>query len=273
MKLINGFKFRHEVYMNQNSKVSEPNDVIEVDFDTVFPDEDPNFDPEQPVKIPAPTPIRPKQEDDGLLDLSDESTLDRLAAGGFLRIRPEGQNVISVALFKPAVLAATHYFQEKNKVFRCLQPSSDYCCKQLGEARDVIGVLAVQYCGASPKDATLKKGTDPDLRVGYMSLSKSALNSMRKGLPEGSSLYGVDWKCWKRNNGIGYEFAVQRLTPAYKTLSLDEQVQELIAPYKDGTKLRKRVAKPMTMVEVKLLFTGEAPELRDDKQLEDMETM
>jgi hypothetical protein len=44
-----------------------------------------------------------------------------------LRIRLEGQNVISVALFKPAVLAATHCFQEKNKVGSSLpsNPLSD----------------------------------------------------------------------------------------------------------------------------------------------------
>jgi len=258
--------------MNPRIEVSAPNDVIEVDFDTVFPDEDPNVDPEEPVRIPAPT-IRPKHEEAGLLDLSDEATLDKLSAGGFLRIRPEGRNVISVAFFKPAVQAKTHYSQERNKTLPCLQPKSDYCCKHLGEAKDVIGVLAVQYNGASTKDGALKKGTDPDLRVGYVTLSSSALISMRKALPEGASVYSTDWKIWKRSNGIGYEYAVQGLTPAYKTLSLDKHVEELIAPYKDGTKLRKRVAKPMTLVEVKLLLTGGAPELGDDKQLDDMETM
>ena len=256
----------------QNSKVTEPNDVIDVDFDTVFPDEDPNFDPDQPIKIHAPTPM-PKQEDDGLLDLSDEGTLDKLSAGGFMRIRPEGQNVVSVAFFVPAVQAKTHYSQERNKIIPCLQPKSDYCCKRLGEAKDTVGVLAVQYNGAATKDGALKRGTDPDLRVGYVTLSRPALASMRKALPEGTSLYSVDWKIWKRSNGIGYEYAVQRLMPAYKTLNLEKQVEELVAPYKDGTKLRKRVAKPITLVEVKMLL-GEGPELDDDKkQLEDMETM
>jgi hypothetical protein len=89
----------------------------------------------------------------------------------------------------------------------------------------------------------------------------------------GASLYSVDWKIWKRSNGIGYEYAVQRLTPAYVTLKLEKQVDELITPYKDGSTLRKRVAKPMTVQEVKLLITGKAPELGDDKQLDDIETM
>jgi hypothetical protein len=52
------FKSKLKVDMNKNTKVSEPNDVIEVDFDTVFPDEDKDFDPE-PVRIPAPT-MRPR---------------------------------------------------------------------------------------------------------------------------------------------------------------------------------------------------------------------
>jgi hypothetical protein len=137
----------------------------------------------------------------------------------------------------------------------------------------VIGVLAIQYGGASVKDGSLKKGADPELRVGYVTLSKSALVSMRKGLPEGATLYSADWKIWKRSNGIGYEYSVQRPTPLYKTLNLTKQVEELIAPYKDGAKLRRGAAKPMTAVEVKLLLTGEAPELDAGKQLEDMETM
>jgi hypothetical protein len=83
----------------------------------------------------------------------------------------------------------------------------------------VIGVLAIQYGGASTKDGTIKKGTDPDLRVGYVNLSKSALISMRKALPEGASLYTVDWKIWKKSSGIGYEYAVQRPTLLHKMLN------------------------------------------------------
>jgi hypothetical protein len=263
--------------MTQNLATPE---AVEVDFDTfekvlgknACTKESEDFD--QPVKLTNhPAPAKRPNDDDGLLDLSDESTLDKLSSGGFLRIRPEGQNVISVALFKPAVQAKTHYSQERNKTIPCLQPTSDYCCKQLGEARDVIGVLAIQYGGASTKDGALKKGSDPDLRVGYVTLSKSALVSMRKGLPEGATLYSADWKIWKRSNGIGYEYSVQRLTPAYKTLNLEKQVGEFIAPYKDGVTLRKRVAKPMSVIEVKLLITGEAPELDEGQKLEDMETM
>lgn len=257
--------------MTQRLETPEP---IDVDFDTEFPDQDHDQEPAvvKATKNPAPA-AGAKDEDDGLLDLSDEATLDKLSSGGFLRIRPEGQNVISVAFFKPAVQAKTHYSQERNKTIPCLQPTSDYCCKKLGEARDVIGVLAVQYGGASTKDGTLKKGSDPDLRVGYVTLSKSALISIRKGLPEGATLYSADWKIWKRSNGIGYEYSVQRATPAYKMLGLEKQVEELIAPYKDGVKLRTRVAKPMSVIDVKLLITGEAPELNEGKQLDDMETM
>jgi hypothetical protein len=258
-------------FMKVNFESPEP---IEVDFDTEFSDED--FD-DQPtiVKLTStPTPaVQSKRPDDGLLDLSDESTLDKLSSGGFLRICPEGQNVISVAFFKPAVQAKTHYSPERKKVFCCLQPASDFCCKKLGEARDVIGVLAIQYAAASTKDGSLKKGTDPDLRVGYVTLSKSALASMRKSLPDGASLYSTDWKSWKRSSGIGYEYSPQRPEPLYKTLNLEKQVEELIAPYTDGMKLRKRVAKPMSAIEVRFLLSGEAPELNEGKQLDDMETM
>ena len=65
---------------------------------------------------------------------------------------------------------------------------------------------------------------------------------------------------------------MQRITPAYKTLNLEKHVEELIAPYKDGVMLRKRVAKPMSVVEVRTLLMGEM-ELDEGKQLEDMETM
>jgi len=259
--------------MNQNLETPE---AVDVDFDTFERTSGKNASTEesedfyQAVKIPPPAK-RPN-DDDGLLDLSDESTLDKLSSGGFLRIRPEGQNVVSVAFFKPAIQAKTHYSAERNKTIPCLQPKSDYCCKKLGEARDVIGVLAIQYGGASTKDGTLKKGTDPDLRVGYVTLSRSALASMRKNLLEGASLYSTDWKISKRSNGIGYEYSVQRITPLYKALNLEKQVEELIAPYKDGATLRKRVAKPMSVVEVRTLLMGEM-ELDEGKQLEDMETI
>jgi len=89
--------------------------IVDVDTDTGFDDvlwtkEYEDFN--QPLKVP-PTAKRPT-DDDGLLDLSDESTLDKLSSGGFLRIRPEGQNVVSVAFFKPAVQAKTHYSAEQN---------------------------------------------------------------------------------------------------------------------------------------------------------------
>jgi hypothetical protein len=254
--------------MKQNFETPE---AVEVDFDTEFPDQDHDYEPTV-VKLtnnPAPA-VRPK-DDDGLLDLSDEATLDKLSTGGFLRLRPEGHNVIRLAFFKPAIHEKTHFSQERSKTFRCLQSPGAICCKQLGEARDAIGVLAVQYVGASAKDGALKKGTDPDLRAGYVTLSKSALVSMRRSLPEGASLYSVDWTMWKRASGIGYEYAQRPL--AYKALGLEKQVEELIAPYKDGVRLRQRVAKPMSATEVTMLITGEPPDLDDGKQLEDMETL
>lgn len=92
---------------------------------------------------------------------------------------------------------------------------------------------------------------------------------MRKGLPEGASLFGADWKTYKKSNGIGYEYALQRPTPAYKTLHLEKEVEELIVPYEDGVKLRKRVAKVMSVSEVKLLLTGEVTELDERNLLEE----
>lgn len=244
-----------------------------VDFNTHFPDQD--FS-QEPVRIPAPKPCPPTQaktDDEPLLDLSDDATLDKLSTSGFQRIRPEGQNVISVAFSKPAVLLQTHFSQERNKTFRCLQPSSSLCCEKLGEPRDVIGVLAVQYCGASTKDGSFKRGTDPDLRVGYVTLSTANLAMIRQGVQEGATLYDHDWKISKKTNGIGYDYLFQRATPLYKTLNLQHEVEKLIAPYKDGTKLRKRVAKPLSLLEVKSLLSGEAAELDEGNHLEDMDTL
>jgi hypothetical protein len=256
--------------MNQNLTTPE---AVEVDFNTEFPDQDFEHEPTIVKLTPNPAPaVRPKDEDDGLLDLSDEATLDKLSTGGFLRLRPEGHSVIRLAFFKPAIHEKTHFSQERNKTFRCLQSPGAACCKHLGEARDVIGVLAIQYGGASPKDGALKKGPDPDLRAGYVTLSRSALISMRRNLPEGASVYDVDWTMWKKpGNGIGYEYGHRPL--AYKALGLEKQVEELIAPYKDGVKLRQRVAKPISAAEVTVLITGEPPDLDDGKQLEDMESL
>jgi hypothetical protein len=245
---------------------------VEVTFDNVdilFPGEGVDNDPdEKPVRI---IPTKPQPQDD-LLDLSDESVLDKLASGGFMRIKPEGSGVISVALFKPAVHARTHYVQGKNKIIPCLQPTSDFCCKTFGEARDTVGCLCVQYGAASQKDGNLKKGQDVDLKAGYITLSRSALRTMKQSLQENQTFYSVDWKIAKRGgNAIGFEYFRQRDTPAYITLKLEKQVEDLIAPYKDGATLRKRIVKPMTLLEMKMLVTGSAPDL--DGKLDDIETL
>jgi len=147
-------------------------EAMDCDFDTVFPDEGDVEPDTAPVRVTinvAPTmQPNPNNQSAGLLDLSDEATLDKLSTGAFTRIRPEGQNVISVAFFQPAVLEKTHYSQKRNKTIRCLQPESDFCCTELGEPRDMIGVLAIQYAAASTKDGALKKGADPDIRLGYV---------------------------------------------------------------------------------------------------------
>jgi hypothetical protein len=146
--------------------------AMDCDFDTVFPDEGDVEPDAAPVRVainPASTTqSNPSNQRSELLDLSDETTLEKLSTGGFTRIRPEGQNVISVAFFQLAVLEKTHYSQERKKTIRCLQPESDFCCTELGEPRDMIGVLAIQYAAASTKDGALKKGADPDIRLGYV---------------------------------------------------------------------------------------------------------
>lgn len=243
-------------------------EAMDCDFDTVFPDD--NLDPdaeavEVMVKVASTSPPNTNNQRSDLLDLSDEGTLDKLSTGGFTRIRPEGQNVISVAFLKPAVLEKTHYSQDRNKTIRCLRIWVSHGMRS--------ALWRSHYTGASTKDGALKKGTDPNLRLGYVTLSKAALISMRKSLPEGSTLYSSDWKIWKKSSGIGYEYAVQRTPPAYRTLGLERQVEELVAPYKDGEKLRKRVAKPMSSIEVRLLLTCETPEIDEGKQLGDIEEM
>ena len=54
---------------------------------------------------------------------------------------------------------------------------------------------------------------------------------MRQALQENQTLYSVDWKIAKRgSNAIGFEYFRQRDTPAYVTLKLERQVEELLAP-------------------------------------------
>src|SRR5260370_21371725 len=83
-----GWRYCRAVFHENRKKkqlinVSEPNDVIEVDFDTILPGGDRDFDPDaELVRIPASI-MRSKKEDNRLLDLSDEGTLDKLATGGF----------------------------------------------------------------------------------------------------------------------------------------------------------------------------------------------
>jgi hypothetical protein len=263
-----------KVYMIQ-TLAAEPQNVAEVEvtfdnLDIVFPGEGVDNDPdEQPVRIAPAVKPQPKPDAD-MLDLSDEATLDRVTSGTFMRIKPEGSGVISVTLFPPAIQAKTHYHQGKNKALPCLQPISDFCCTALGEARDTVALLSVQYNGASSKDGSLKKGVDPDIKVGYINLSRSALRTMRQQLQEGETLYSTDWKIMKKTNGIGFEYFRQRTVPLYKVLGLEKQVDEVVSPYRNGVTLRKRIVKPMTLLEMKMLVNG-VPE--SDAKLDDIETM
>jgi hypothetical protein len=163
------------------------------------------------------------------------------------------------------------YHQGKNKVLPCLAPASDYCCKHIGEARDTVAMLCIQYAGVSLKDGSIKKGVDPDLKIGYVTLSRSALRTMRQQLQEGENPYSVDWKILKKTSGIGYEYFRQRTTPLYKTLGLEKQVGEMLQPYLDGLILRKRIVRPMSVLEIKMLVTGSVPDL--DENIDDMELL
>ena len=245
--------------------------VTELDFedvDKLFPGEGIDNDPAE-----APVRIKPQSKPDSdMLDLSDEATLDKVTSGTFMRIKPEGSGVISVTLFGPAIMAKTHYHAGKNKVLPCLQPASDFCCRNIGEARDTVALLCIQYNGVSAKDGSIKKGVDPDMKVGYLTLSRSALRTMRQQLQEGETPYSPDWKIMKKTNGIGFEYFRQRTVPLYKLLGLEKQVEEMLQPYRDGATLRKRIVKPMTLLEVKILVTGSAPEL-DGGRLDDIETL
>jgi hypothetical protein len=151
--------------------VNEVNDITWDDVDKLFPGEGIDNDPDE-----APIRIKPQPKPDSdMLDLSDEATLDKVTSGSFMRIKPEGSGVISVTLFGPAIMAKTHYHAGKNKVLPCLQPTSDFCCRNIGEARDTVALLGIQYNGVSAKDGSIKKGVDPDMKVGYLTLSRSAL--------------------------------------------------------------------------------------------------
>jgi ABC-type uncharacterized transport system ATPase subunit len=94
---------------------------------------------------------------------------------------------------------------------------------------------------------------------------------MRQQLQEGETPYSPDWKILKKTNGIGFEYFRQRTVPLYKMLGLEKQVEEMLQPYRDGATLRKRIVKPMTLLEVKMLVTGSAPEL--ESKLDDLETL
>lgn len=73
--------------MTQDLASPEP---IDVDFDTEFPDQDHEHEPTV-VKLTKnpPRSAQPENNDDGLLDLSDEATLDKLSSGGSCASAPK----------------------------------------------------------------------------------------------------------------------------------------------------------------------------------------
>jgi len=259
--------------MNSKSVGSQ---VVEVDFDSPIFDnavQDEDFD--TPVRINInPAAAKPKVEggsppDANLLDLDDDETLNKLGGGSFRRIKPEGDGWVRFALAQPAVLLKTHLHPVKHSPILCLGKDAP-CCQLLNEARDVVGVLAISYPAADPRSGGLRKGEPAQIHAAYVSLSPSAARRMKDLLPEGTtSIFTPDWKMKKKANGaIGYEFAVQAPVAAYSQLGLEKQAQELLAPYRDGKKLRERLARTMTALEIKTLAKGDTdPKLDDPEEL------
>jgi hypothetical protein len=242
-------------------------DVVDVDFDSPIFDnatEDVDFEKPTVVKPKPAAAAKPKPEDD-LLDLDDEGTLNKLGGGSFRRIKPEGDGWVRFTLAQPAILVKTHLHPIKRSPIACLGKDAP-CCQFLDESRDTVGVLSIAYPAADPRTGALRKGQPVEIQAAYVSLSPSAARRMKDLLPEGtSSIFTPDWKMKKKPNGaVGYEFAVQAPVAAYRQLGLEKQAQELLAPYRDGKKLRERLARTMTALEIKTLAKGDTDPKLDD---------
>ncbi len=222
-----------------------------------------------------PAPAETEPDDDGVDLIADAEELK--AKPTLVSVLPKDQNVTTRFALVPGVkarVANTHFLSTVGKGMTVVCPGAG--CPECAKGGDhnyrrKIAALALRY--ETNNDGKFPVGTTvPNISIGYVSLSPSAFSEMSicPSEDEGETIYGIDYKAVKKNNGIGWTFG-RAGKPVYIKTNLEAVVRELTEPYADGKMLKSRLGKTVTVLELKGLLAGASPVTDTAAALADLE--
>lgn len=224
-----------------------------------------------------PTLAETEPDDDGVDLVADANELK--AKPTLVSVLPKEPNVTTRFALVPGIkarVANVHFLSTIGKGMTVVCPGAG-CpeCAKGGDhnSRRKIAALALRY--ETNNDGKFPAGTTvPSISIGYVNLSPSAFSEMSicPSEDEGETIYGIDFKAVKKNNGIGWTFG-RAGKPLYIKTNLEAAVTELTGHYADGKMLKSRLGKSVTVLELKGLLAGTNPVADTAATLADIEDM
>jgi hypothetical protein len=200
--------------------------------------------------------------DDGLDLVGDHEALK--AKPGLSSILPKEQGVVVRFALVPKVKAyqrLTHFVEnagptKKGATVICLGEKCPECARGSEHgSRRKIAALVVKY--ATGNDGKFAAGTTvPQMTIGYIAMSPTAYSEISDCASEEENLYSIDLRAVKKASSIGWNFSRATSPTSYAKAGLETLVQELAAPYVDGSVLKSRLGKSVTAAELKIMIGG-----------------
>ena len=248
---------------------------------TVADDEDEKADMKKGSTSPA-------DEDLGV-DFGDSELMKR--GDGLDRVRPseKGKRVRFAILgqFIKAQMSYTHYIEKKG-TFRCLvdatkrlhrdkggDPNAQgYCCLKLREdSEPTIVCLVLHYTNADPVTGKYEPGTPIEWDIKYVQLTKANYQAIYALTQEDDKdVYSIDIVMQHSNRAFGYEFGRMSKCKWQQNPEFAAEVAERVKPFLDGKKLRKKLGKPVTDLEMKAVIAS-LQQGSEDAQLGNIENL
>jgi hypothetical protein len=192
---------------------------------------------------------------------------------GVDRIRPEKgkDNVKRLALIKelPPRGLRRHFIQTKDgkRNLICLATKDNpigFCCKQADEEGQYHAIAgAVEYLNINPKTGKFPevdgKPVVPEVKVGFVDLSRSNYRAISNLPEEGESLY--DYDLVMSMDGNKYSFTIKSRKARWMmypevVAQVEAAVKRILAD--GGSKFYKKLGKKLSLIEWKAVFAGQA---------------
>lgn len=168
------------------------------------------------------------------------------------------------------------------------------CCTEGKEGAEMsIACLAVHYTNAPGNDGkyVIIKGEDGKARykdpvefdIKWVKLSRSGYATL-SGLPpeeltrswstDTPNVYDIDFTyCWKNQQGGGFNYAYAGKARWRSDPAVQAAVMEAIKPYLDGKRLKAKLGKQATLLELKAALSGASAETTEEAELGNIENL